>query len=238
MPRARRKPKPKSSTFVGIRNEREFYSDHYLAELLEGDIRGVVARWREDAEKSENGDVPPDRKLRGLAKRYVRFRERFARETDHRARIELQRGWFRRQLAALGHGWHPGHCELEDGTELPALDEAMDAGGQRLLVLGAYDAAGENEDPLSLRPHREQFHTEAPPHRGLLEQDWSEIVTRRVFAQERPPRWVLLLSFGQTLLLERGKWSRGRLLRFDWGEIVDRGWTSEATATRTGPPPT
>ena len=30
------------------------------------------------------------------------------------------------------------------------------------------------------------------------------------------------MSLGQTLLLERGKWSDGRLLRFEWGEILDR----------------
>ena len=47
-------------------------------------------------------------------------------------------------------------------------------------------------------------------------------MTKRVFFQERPPRWVLLLAPGQALLLERSKWSSQRLLRFDWEELFGR----------------
>ena len=222
MRRARRKSRQKSNTFVGIHNEREFYTDHYLAEILSRDIRGVLGRWRVAAASDQDGGRAPDQRLRALTKEYRRFRDRFTREKVHATRIRLQRDWFRRLLRVLGHGWKPGNLALEDGIELPVLDEAADSSGQRLLVLGAYDPTAEDEDPLSLRPHREQFHGEAPPHEEVLREDWSEIVTRRVFGQDRPPRWILLHSFGQTLLLERGKWSHGRLLRFEWGEILDR----------------
>ena len=222
MRRARRKSRQKSNTFVGIHNEREFYTDHYLAEILSRDIRGVLGRWRVAAASNQDGGRAPDQRLRALTKEYRRFRDRFTREKVHATRIRLQRDWFRRLLRVLGHGWKPGNLALEDGIELPVLDEAADSSGQRLLVLGAYDPTAEDEDPLSLRPHRKQFHGEAPPHEEVLREDWSEIVTRRVFGQDRPPRWILLHSFGQTLLLERGKWSHGRLLRFEWGEILDR----------------
>ena len=56
----------------------------------------------------------------------------------------------------------------------------------------------------------------------MLEERWEDVVTRRVFGQDHPPRWVILLSFGQALLLERGKWTRNRLLRFDLAEILGR----------------
>ena len=36
-------------------------------------------------------------------------------------------------------------------------------GAPRLLALGAFDATGEGEDPLSLKPCALQFHGEAPP---------------------------------------------------------------------------
>ena len=222
MRRARRKSRQKSNTFVGIHNERDFYTDHYLAEILSRDIRGVLGRWRVAAASDQDGGRAPDQRLRALTKEYRRFRDRFTREKVDSTRIRLQREWFRILLKVLGHGWKPGNLALEDGIELPVLDEAADSSGQRLLVLGAYDPTAEDEDPLSLRPHRKQFHGEAPPHEEVLQEDWSEIVTRRVFAQDHPPRWILLHSFGQTLLLERGKWSHGRLLRFEWGEILDR----------------
>ena len=51
---------------------------------------------------------------------------------------------------------------------------------------------------------------------------WDEVVTRRVFGQDHPPRWLLVLSFSRVLLVERGKWTHNRLLRFDLDEILGR----------------
>ena len=92
----------------------------------------------------------------------------------------------------------------------------------RLLALGVFDVHAEGEDPLSLKPHRLQFHGEAPPPEALLRETWSDVLTRRIFGQERPPRWVLVLSFSRLLLIERGKWTHHRLLRFDFDEILGR----------------
>ena len=47
-------------------------------------------------------------------------------------------------------------------------------------------------------------------------------MTRRIFGQDHPPRWVLVLSFSRVLLIERGKWTHNRLLRFDLDEILGR----------------
>ncbi len=35
----------------GIHNVGEFYSHHYLDALLEGDLKGLFARWRTDAQE-------------------------------------------------------------------------------------------------------------------------------------------------------------------------------------------
>ena len=96
------------------------------------------------------------------------------------------------------------------------------AGTAALLALGAYDAEAEGEDPLKLNPHPLQFHGEAPPPEALLRETWDEVVTRRVFGQDHPPRWLLVLSFSRVLLIERGKWTHNRLLRFDLDEILGR----------------
>ena len=96
------------------------------------------------------------------------------------------------------------------------------AAAPQLLALGVFDPHAEGEDPLSLKPHRLQFHGEAPPPEALLRETWSDVLTRRIFGQERPPRWVLVLSFSRLLLIERGKWTHHRLLRFDFDEILGR----------------
>ena len=206
-------------TLAGIHNENEFYSHHYLAEIFAGDIQATLDRWRERAEAANART--PWAELRALAPEHLRFRRDFERERRAGQRILRQREWFRLLLAALGYPCKPANLALEDGAELPILCAAGDvAGAPRLLALGAFDATGEGEDPLSLKPHALQFHGEAPPPEAVLNETWETIVTRRLFAQTHPPRWILILSCNSVLLLERGKWTHSRLLRFDFDDIL------------------
>ncbi len=214
-------PAATAAAFAGIHNENEFYSHHYLSEIFSGDIRATVESWREAAEAG--GGQTPYAALRALAGGYVRFRRDFDRERRSGRRLTLQREWFRRLLPALGYAWAPGDHPLDAGDEVPVLCAAGGRpGAPALLALGAYDAEAEGEDPLELKPHPLQFHGGAPPAEALLRETWDEVVTRRVFGQDHPPRWVLVLSFSRVLLIERGKWTHNRLLRFDLDEILGR----------------
>jgi type II restriction/modification system DNA methylase subunit YeeA len=56
----------------------------------------------------------------------------------------------------------------------------------------------------------------------ILDVPMEELITRQVFGRTEPPRWVMLVSFSQLLLLDRTKWHEKRLLRFDLREILDR----------------
>ena len=222
-----------TATFAGIHNENEFYSHHYLSEIFAGDIKETVKQWQAAAAE---GRPTPHATLRALASDYARFRDGFERQAAHgegrarhrtrgtahpahRQQVAAQRRWFRRFFHALGYenDWCPANRLLDHGVEVPVL-----CATSRLLVLDAYDAGAEGDDPLSLKPHPAQFHGEAPPPPALLDERWEEIVTRRVFGQDDPPRWVLLASFGQVLLLERSKWTHNRALRFDLAEILGR----------------
>ena len=210
-------------SLTGIHNENEFYSHHYLAEIFTGDIQATLERWREQAEA--NNARTPHAELRALAPEYLRFRNEFALERRTGQRILKQREWFGRLLPALGYACQPANHLLEDGSEVPILCAVGNAGASsqpRLLVLGTYDPHGEGEDPLTLKPHRLQFHGEAPPAEAIVNETWNAIVTRRIFAQAHPPRWLLILSCNGALLLERGKWTHNRALRFDFDEILSR----------------
>ena len=214
-------PPATAAAFTGIHNENEFYSHHYLSEIFSGDIRATVDRWRAQAD-AESGRTPYAA-LRALAGDYVRFRRDFDRERRSGRRLNLQRAWFRQFLPALGYDWAPADHPLDDGDEVPVLSAAgSNAGAPALLALGAYDPEAEGEDPLELKPHPLQFHGEAPPPEALLRETWDEVVTRRIFGQDHPPRWLLVLSFSRVLLIERGKWTHNRLLRFDLDEILGR----------------
>ena len=211
-----------TGAFIGIQNEQEFYSDHYLAEIFDQDLKKTAAQWRKDAEEREEPGRTPDADLRGLKDEYFQFRSEFDRESDDRKRVELQRGWFRKLLMALGHEWNPRNLPLEDDEELPVLSTREGSGGQRLVVIGVYDKYGEGEDPLSLKPRTVQFHGEVPASGSILDSTWGYLISSRLFGWEHPARWALVLSHGQALLLERGKWSRNSLLRFDFQELLGR----------------
>lgn len=228
--------------FAGISNENEFFSHHYLSELFEGDIKQTVKRWNE-AEAADPERTAPHKQLRALRETHTRLLRRAQKAGDPATRLEHQREWHRKLVDALGYDCRPANHRLGDGDEIPVLGVA---GGQRanggaaaatqrspnLLVCATFEEdPNAAADPLIAQPSSLQFHGEAPPPDDLLEESWEHIITRRIFGQDRPPRWLLLLSFSQLLLIERGKWAHSRLLRFDFEEILGR--TEDATLKAT-----
>jgi type II restriction/modification system DNA methylase subunit YeeA len=210
-----------AATYIGISNENEFYTHHYLSEIFKGDIKEVLDSWKRTDE--EQGTKPPYHQLRLLAREYFTICDKIDNERDKRKRVELQRGFFAQLLPVFGLTYQALNTTLEDGSEIPVL--AQESRGQKppqLLALGAFDVDQEHLDPLALNPHPSQFNTGVPPQDEILTESWNDIITKRIFAQQSPPRWVLLLSERQLLLIDRYKWNQNRLLRFDWDEILGR----------------
>jgi len=231
-----------AATFIGLTNDNEFFSAHYLAEVFQGDFADTIKAWdsEEDAarqaqrEKAEaQGKTlneaaggftfsSPHRALRNLNQSYFALRHKLKTERSAEQRILLQRDFFKELLTVLGISYHPENRELAPNTELPLLA----ALGDQLWVLGALDQNNEGEDPLSLTLHPSQFVGPGPHHDKLKGSDWYSILNEVVFRQnphnENPPRWVLLISDRQGILIDRYKWSQNRMLRFDWEEILGR----------------
>ena len=138
--------------FVGIHNENEFYSHHYLSEIFTRDIADTTGAWRKDA---ANGDKPPYDQLRALAGEFHRRRGDFQRERSPESRLKLQRAWLQTLLRPFGHGWKPGDHLLDDGNPFPALAaDGFRDGSAQLFVLDALDTENDGDDPLTLHPHR------------------------------------------------------------------------------------
>ncbi len=210
-----------AATFIGLSNENEFFSAHYLAEVFQGDFADTIKDWeaREEAAKEEGRDyTTPHRALRNLNQSYFALRHKLKTERSAAERIRLQRDFFKDLTSVLGIPYQPDNREVAPNTELPVLS----AMGDQLWVLGALDANNEGEDPLSLKLHSNQFFGPGPHHDKLKNTDWYSILNEAVFRQDNPPRWVLLLSDRQGILIDRYKWSQNRMLRFDWEEILGR----------------
>ncbi|MCB1716350.1 MAG: hypothetical protein KDK05_14595, partial [Candidatus Competibacteraceae bacterium] len=130
------------TSLIGISNDNEFYSHHYLSEVFRGDIKGLLDDWQRSADDDADFIAPPLR-LRNLHRDYFALREKLGRERSVRARIELQRDFFRRLLSALDYPCQPMDLKLEEGDELPVLGLIGQPGLAQLVLLGALDPDGE-----------------------------------------------------------------------------------------------
>lgn len=220
-----------------IKNENEFYTHHYLAAILESDLKELFASWAKAVEEGK-GKTPAD-ELAGLAKAWARLRAEIARETDLAARLALQREFFSEFVAALGYPAGastsaftaspvsvPLVRALPDGTVIPLFAELTKPNGAPdLWILETIDPADTAQDPLTLSFVPDQLPDPAPGSEAWrLPEDATldDVVTRHVFGLAEPPRWVVVFNHGQVVLVDRTKWSQKRLLRFDLAEVFGR----------------
>lgn len=201
-----------SFAIAGLTNANEFYSQHYLDEILEKDLKPLFDQWK------EQGTQSPVSRLRTAAgaNGYFRARERFLTERKASERASLFIDMVQPLLAALGYELAQQNLALADG-DLPVLAVYRDAKYQPLLVIAAAIAGAEDDDSSPL-----QVLAPIASEQGkgkYAHSDWEETLSKRLFADDHPPRWVLLLHHEEWLLIERSKWGRKALLRFNLPEL-------------------
>ena len=221
-------------SWAGISNENEFYSEHYLAELFSGDVKSKLEAWLEleKGAKAEGttGQIldaqrTPYNQLGSLARDYARIERDLNRSRNPMAKLEQQRPWLQQLCAVFDLPWEPEARELSDDLILPLLSELRDATGSPLLwVIEALPNEDINTDPLNLPPVQEQLsdNLDIPMPKAMQEKKWQDLLSQAVYIHDSAPRWILLVSFNQWLLLDRAKFAQSRLLRFDWSEILAR----------------
>jgi hypothetical protein len=203
--------------FTGIHNENEFYSNYYLQILLEDDLKEVLKKWREEEDK---GTKTPFTLLRELAKEYFVLREKLQKEKDPGNFLTWQREFTPKLLQALGFNFSPEYRETDNQKMLPIVGEIKKNSGEPLLwILETMDLGCEESDPLELEFRSCQF--PGQPN-AFVQETFDEIISKGIFNRSEPPRWVLLHSHCQLLLLDRSKWSEKRLMRFDLEEVFNR----------------
>lgn len=199
-----------SFAITGLENTNEFYSQHYLDDIVERDLKSLFDRWKEQGASSP---VSRLRTVGGAA--YFRTRERFVAERKLADRLPLLIDLVQPLLQAIGYETAPQTLELADSS-LPVLAVYRDAKSHPLLVIAAavapQPAPGDEEaHPLQCQP----LGADGKPTQA----DWEEVLTKAVFSDDTPPRWVLLVHHETWLLIERGKWGRKALISFNLPEL-------------------
>lgn len=200
---------------IGIENANDFYSQHYLDEVLENDLKDLFARWQ------DQGSASPVARLRGMAGEHFRLRDRSLKARTLADRVTLLNELAEQLLNALGYDLQPETVAFEAG-DLPVLACYRSADGNPALVIAlAPMDMGATEDewavlnaaPLAPRDSVESGYSFIP------DMDWEAATSKIVFGDTHPPRWLLLLGHNELLVIERSKWARKALLRFELPEI-------------------
>ena len=211
--------------FTGIGNTNEFYTDHYLNAILESDLKDVLKKWKQKEE--EEAARPPYADLRGLSKDFFTMRNRLEKERKIEDRLQLQREFLKKLLPVLGYEFQPAVKELDNGRFLPIAGEIQRPNGApELWIIEALDPSGEDADPLELSILDCQYPEIEEIDNELADIPLEDIISKQVFGRSEPPRWVMLASDAQLVLIDRGKWNEKRLLRFELTEILGRKETS------------
>lgn len=207
--------------YTGIGNHNEFYTNHYLAEILEGDLKGLREKWT-TAEK-ESDIRPPDKELGGLRADYFRALDQYGRAKTDAERFVAQRGILQELFKALGHTLQFQDHQLEDKDWIPLAGGYNRPDGSPALWLLPTLAVDEGEsNPLDLSFSEELFTGEEPEEGSRITKSNLEDVAATIFSQDEPPRWLLLFNIYQITLIDRSKWAEKRHLSFDLREILDR----------------
>ena len=230
---------------TGIQNENEFYTHHYLHEVLTKDLKEPLQEL--DAAAMEEGGRRPYERLRGLKGDYFNTRNQLEGRRDRERALREQRDLARDLLRALGYDYQPHLKALQDEGYLPVLGEVRRPDGTpALYIVEAPPAAEEEMDPLTQTLFATQYEGLQPAVVGAnvaftaqevaagqrLDTPLADLITRGLFTLDEAPRLVLVVSLTQVVLMDRTKWDQKRLLRFDLGEILalDETPTLQATA--------
>ena len=231
---------------TGISNENEFYSQHYMAEIFAGDsdVKALLENWQQQETSAREHAVTeqdkrnawrtPWNRLQHSARDTLLLLDEYSRNHKPHEQLELGRDLLSQTLAILNLPYAP-HAHYIEHTQsyLPLLGELKNSQGEPLLwILEAqplgtqYDA---DSDPLALPLHSAQLENQPQYHadtsknaRNGNPDNWQKLLSSTVFSQTLPPRWVILASPHQWLLIDRSKYAQNRLIRFNWQELLSR----------------
>lgn len=203
----------------GIENENDFYPTAFLSSALEAEVADAIARWA-----SEESAQSPDARLEPIAGDYLRLLSRIRQAGTREAALESAKAALSLIVPALGYDYRRGFAELSSGKSAPILSRVSDGDGHdRLWIIEAPVPGKEDEaiDPLSLTFSSEQA-TEASADEIDTHSSIEDLISTGIFNLDAPPRFVIVASPSQLVLVDRNKWASRAVLRFDLQEIFSR----------------
>ena len=205
---------------TGIENEAEFFPAGTLSDVLEVELSDITSRWNKD-----DSGINPAERIKTVGDRCLTTLTQLRNTTDKNSRKELARQL--QSLVCEGLGYEvkksAAPLALESGGFAPLLNQTFDADGkcQLWIIESPLVANGEEDaDPLGLSFSEEQF--QDIDDGDLSDLSIEELLNEGVFSLQDAPRYVLIASPAQWVLIDSRKWAARSVLRFNLQEIFSR----------------
>lgn len=208
---------------TGILSVNEYYTHHYLNTILEEDIKNIVKKFKEESD--ENKERTPWSKLKELSKKYYTLNEKMNREKGLYNRYKLQYEFIVNIYKSLGYDINDNveYIELRNNVSIPVLKEVKKASGAPLLwILQSIEEYSEEQELLHNSFKSIQYSEEVEYPEEFKEIDFEQIITKYIFSLDEPPRFILLSSYKEIIIVDRSKWAEKRILNFKLDDILSR----------------
>lgn len=215
-----------SMDLTGITNQNEYYTNHYLASIFEENASETISKWRAEAKDNDNERTPWAR-LRDAARQYYPIHDRFLRskfDTQTLANIRTLADIY---LQALGYPEaEPEWIDIDDSIKVPVYLELKKSNGAPALWVLLATSEDKEAAILDKYCFSVQGISEEGPNsvskEYLTDIPNEDLVTKILFGQAEPPRFIILVGMNQIALIDRNKWNEKRYLQFELEEIFSR----------------
>lgn len=215
-----------SMDLTGITNQNEYYTNHYFSSIFEENASETISAWRAEAKESEEIRTPWAL-LRDVARQYYPVHDRFLRSKFDTQTLVNIRTLADLYLRALGYPEaKPEWIEIDDTLKAPVYLELTKANGAPALWI----LLATSDDKEAAILDKYCFAADEAAEEGLYSVPTSvltnipneDLITKTLFGQAEPPRFILLIGMNQIALIDRNKWNEKRYLQFELEDIFSR----------------
>ena len=215
-----------SMDLTGITNQNEYYTNHYFSSIFEENASDTISKWRAEAKDNEKVRTPWAL-LRDAARQYYPVHDRFLRSKFDTQTLANIRSLADIYLSALGYPEaEPEWVDIDDTTRVPVYLELKKPNGAP--ALWTLLATSDDKEAAILDKYCFSVHgigeegLSAVSAERLTAVSNEDLVTKILFGQAEPPRFIILIGMNQIALIDRNKWNEKRYLQFELEEIFSR----------------
>jgi len=210
-----------AKTYTGINNYNEYYTNHYFSSIFEDNANATISSWRDAAKASEDVKTPWSQ-LKEDAKSYYVAHDKFLKANNNGDLVVIKE-MADKYLVSLGYYTSsPIIVDIDNDIKVPVYKEIKDNNGNPLLWIVLSQNVDDDEDVLYGKLFSGDFDEETCDIYINNDFNAEDLVTKSLFANSNPPRWIIVIGMNGILLIDRNKWNEKRYIGFDLKEIFSR----------------